>query len=166
MQISALLLNGVDTIDGIKISVDKPSICQSRVINLLRPAVLRQYFGLDLDIPTERDDLVWRSSYGSGSGTTSVGINKRHLATREMTYAMKIIAKYVYQDLKRRFASDNAVDIREFNHITILYYYQKKIHIDKRRLHEIMLGYHTDNVYNHNGDFIQSSNSQVENTFT
>lgn len=111
MQISALLLNGVDTIDGIKISVDKPSICQSRVINLVRPAVLRQYFGLDLDIPTGRDDLVWRSSYGSGSGSTSVGINKRHLATREMTYAMKIIAKYVYQYLKRRFADDNAVDI-------------------------------------------------------
>ena len=163
---SALILRGVDTIDGIQISVDKPSMCQSRVINLLRPAVLRQYFGLNLDISTGRDDLVWRSSYGSGSGTTSVGINPRHWTTREMTYAMKIIANKVYQYLKRRFANENAVDILPFNHITVLYYYQKKIHIDKRRLHEIMLGYHTDNVYNHNGDFIQSSNSQVENTFT
>jgi len=163
---SVLILRGIDTIDGIQISVDKPSMCQSRVINLLRPAVLRQYFGLDLDIPTNRDDLVWRSSYGSGSGTTSVGINPRHWTTREMTYPMKIIAKYVYQYLKRQFANDNAIDILQFNHITILYYYQKKIHIDKRRLHEIMLGYHTDNLYNHSGNFIQSSNSQVENTFT
>ena len=163
---TALLLRGIDTNDGIQISVDKPSMCQSRVINLLRPAVLRQYFGLDLDIPTNRDDLVWRSSYGSGSGTTSVGINSCHWTTREMTYAMKIIAKYVYQYLKRRFANENAVKILPFNHITLLYYYQKKVHIDKRRLHEIMLGYHTDNLYTHNGDFLQSSNSQVENTFT
>ena len=111
MQNSALLLNGIDTIDGIQMSVDKPRMCQSRVINLLRPAVLRQYFGLDLDLPTERDDLVWRSSYGSGSGTTSVGINPRHWTTRQMTYPMKIIAKYVYQCLKRQFADDNAVDI-------------------------------------------------------
>ena len=163
---TVLLLRGIDTNDGIQISVDKPSMCQSRVINLLRPAVLRQYFGLDLDIPTGRDDLVWRNSYGSGSGTTSVGINSCHWTTREMTYAMKIIAKYVYQYLKRRFANENAVKILPFNHITLLYYYQKKVHIDKRRLHEIMLGYHTDNLYTRNGDFLQSSNSQVENTFT
>lgn len=135
--------------------------------NLRRPAVLRQYFGLDLDTPdlppTGREDVVWRSSYGVGSGAKSVGIHNRFSTTREMTFAMKVIADEVYQYLQARFSDDDSVSIHPFNHVTVLFYYQK---IDGKANNKSMLGYHTDNVFSHDGVFLQDSNSQMENTFT
>lgn len=79
-----LILRGLDMMDGIQMSVDKPLFCQARTLNLERPAVLRQYFGLDhVDDSTTSDDVfafveeenvVWRSCYGVGSGSRTVGI--------------------------------------------------------------------------------------------
>lgn len=144
---------------------DKPSMCQFRVLNLKRPAVLRQYFGMnvDTDKPTGRDDVIWRYSYGGGSGARTVGIHPKHSTTREMTYPMQIIAEEVYQYLKAKFGNDSSVKILPFNHITVLLYYNK---VDKYNFKELMLGYHTDNVFSHDGEFIDGANSQLENTFT
>lgn len=79
---TSLVLGGLDAFDGVQLSVDKPSFCQVRSLNLERPAVLRQYFGLDVDeddaTTTTRDgreDVVRRSCYGVGSGACSVGIH-------------------------------------------------------------------------------------------
>lgn len=80
-----------------------------------------------------------------------------------MTYAMKVIADEVYQYLKARFADDDSVSVHPFNHVTVLFYYQK---IDDEADNKTMLGYHTDNVFSHDGVFLQNSNSQMENTFT
>jgi hypothetical protein len=77
---TSLIFRGVDTLDGVKVSVDKPSYCQSRILNLERPAVLRQYFGMNLDNsislpPTRRECAILRKVYGSESGSQSVGIH-------------------------------------------------------------------------------------------
>lgn len=77
---TSLILRGVDTLDGVKVSVDKPSYCQSRSLNLERPAVLRQYFGKDSDdsrslSSATREGAVLRKVYGSESGAQSVGIH-------------------------------------------------------------------------------------------
>jgi len=77
-----LIFRGLDTMDGIQLSVDKPSFAKARSLNLERPAVLRQYFGIDLDtspdLPaTGGEDAVWRSCYGVGSGVGSIGIHPR-----------------------------------------------------------------------------------------
>mmetsp|Transcript_16265 Transcript_16265/g.29502 ORF Transcript_16265/g.29502 Transcript_16265/m.29502 type:complete len:469 (-) Transcript_16265:76-1482(-) len=169
---TTLIHRGLETFEGIQLSVDKPSFCQVRSMNLERPAVLRQYFGVDVDttpdLPApEREDVVWRSCYGVGSGSRSVGIHPRYSTTREMTLAMKITAEEIYQYLRKRFISDNSVVIHPFNHVTVLFYYQK-IEPTKgtRKLSQPMLRYHTDNVYSKDGLFSHNSNSQMENTFT
>ena len=204
---NALIMEGLDTLEGIRPSVDRPSCSNARLLNLERPAVLRQYFGMDLedatpnDLPLpEREGVVWRSCYGVGSGSGTVGIHpryvvgvfymlqiisrrrkirklsrlyiifasKRHSTTREMTLAMKIIAKEVFQYVRARFGNDeDSVVIRPFNHVTVLFYYHKVEPTERnRRLHGTMLGYHTDNVFSRDGLFIHDSNSQMENTFT
>lgn len=178
---TTLILRGIDTIDGIQISVDKPTMCQSRLVNLERPAVLRQYFGLDLDHadgpdhlpPLEREDLVWRSCYGAGSGARTVGVHPIYSTTREMTAPMKIMADHIYNYLWERFKDDNSVVVLPFNHVTILLYYQKEeddVATDLTNMQKSMIGYHTDNVYSSSleilGKFLQEENSQVENTFT
>ena len=77
---SSLIFRGLDSLDGIQLSVDKPSYCGVRSLNLERPAVLRQYFGMDatsqLPVPTS-EEAVWRSCYGMGSGSKSVGSHPR-----------------------------------------------------------------------------------------
>ena len=77
---TSLVLRGVDTFDGVQPSVDKPSFCQTRALNFERPAVLRQYFGVNLEDamslpPPRREGEVWRKVYGLGSGSQTVGIH-------------------------------------------------------------------------------------------
>jgi len=77
---TSLALRGVDTFDGIQPSVDRPSFCRSRALNFERPAVLRQYFGMNVENtrglpPPRRESAAWRYVYGLGSGTQSVGIH-------------------------------------------------------------------------------------------
>lgn len=86
-----------------------------------------------------------------------------------MTAPMHELANKIYAFLKMRFDGDTSVEIEPFNHVTALFYYQKdeeSARADSRKLHESMLGYHTDNVYSYDGSFVDSDNSQIENTFT
>ncbi len=76
---------------------------------------------------------------------------------------MMMIADEIFRHLKARFGKDDKVLIRRFDHMTLMFYYQK---VDNTNLNATMLGYHTDNVYSHDGSFKRKSNSQLENTFT
>jgi hypothetical protein len=76
---------------------------------------------------------------------------------------MVMIADEIFRYLKARFGKDDKVCIRRFDHMTLMLYYQKG---DNKNLNVTMLGYHTDNVYSHDGSFKRKSNSQKRNTFT
>jgi hypothetical protein len=80
-----------------------------------------------------------------------------------MTVPMVMIADEIFRYLKARFGKDDKVLIHRFDHMTLMFYYQK---VDNKNLNATMLGYHTDNVYSHDGSFKRKSNSQLENTFT
>lgn len=84
-----------------------------------------------------------------------------------MTTLMNEMADEIYEYIKRRYENDSAVTIHPFNHATVMFYYQKKTELTRGdRLTQPMLGYHTDNVFSHDGSFLHDSNSQIENTFT
>lgn len=76
---------------------------------------------------------------------------------------MVMIADEIFRYLQARFHKDDKITIRRFNHMTLLFYYQK---VDGKNPNATMLGYHTDNVYSNDGSFKHKSNSQLENTFT
>ena len=71
---------------GIKVSLDKPlnnDIC----LNIFRPAVLRQYFGKEVD---NIDGKLKRCTYGSGTGSSSVGMDPHKFVTRSFKKDMLI----------------------------------------------------------------------------
>jgi len=132
----------------------------------MRPAVLRQYFGRDVEDMSDnsRDDAVFRFAYGVGSGSTSVGIHPRHCTTEEMPLAMMMVADHVYNYLHKEYKPNSSVRIEPFNHCSVLIYYQKSG--NDKKSSAPMIGFHTDNVYNFDGLFMEKLNSQLENTFT
>ena len=112
---------------GIKLSLDQPlNNCVD--LNILRPAVLRQYFGKECPSSSSSTKCQHstRYTYGSGSGTSSVGIDPLNFVTREMTPYMKCMAKdlHVIINQNRELMNLTSVNLSlEFNHCTVLIYY-------------------------------------------
>ena len=71
----------MNSADGIKLSIDKP-LNNSECLNIHRPALLKQYFGKELSTTTENVEM---RTYGSGSGTSSVGMDPRNFVTRSLS---------------------------------------------------------------------------------
>ena len=86
-DIDTLISHLMNSADGIKLSIDIP-LKNSECLNIHRPAVLRQYFGKELSRTTEN---VERYTYGSGSGTSSIGMDPRNYVTRFLTGGMMYI---------------------------------------------------------------------------
>mmetsp|Transcript_16159 Transcript_16159/g.33727 ORF Transcript_16159/g.33727 Transcript_16159/m.33727 type:complete len:285 (+) Transcript_16159:32-886(+) len=102
-SVSPLIRNGMDRPGGIQLSVDNPWKSRHFVVNVERPAVLRQYFGRTVERKRKREvegrarrmrglggkgdgndrgngsdgEFVKRYCYGSGTGVSSVGINPK-----------------------------------------------------------------------------------------
>jgi len=144
---------------GIKLSLDKP-LNNDIDLNILRPAVLRQYYGKEVDIQLTKSK---RYTYGSGTGTTSVGMDSNNFVTRAMNKMMLDMADHIYRMLNSNKSLFNVQDLNMsngFNHCTILLYYAGK----GLKQHS-SLGYHTDCVYSVNsGKFKEKANSQAKNT--
>ena len=144
---------------GIKLSLDKP-LNNNIDLNLLRPAVLRQYYGVNIE---EGFDKVKRYSYGSGSGTSSVGMDRYNFVTRpwnDWMSAMSYDIHWILNEHKEMFKVHNCNMETPFNHCTILIYYAGKC-----LKQYSSLGYHTDCVYSPStGKYLSKQNSQVENT--
>ena len=140
-------------------SLDKP-LNNDVALNILRPAVLRQYFGTNIE---EEGDKVKRHTYGSGSGSSSVGMDPLNFVTRPWntyTLAMSNEIQSILNENKKLFNLDDCnMDIR-FNHCTVLIYYSGS-GLKKKSL----LGYHTDCVYSPvTGEYSLKQNSQLKNT--
>lgn len=141
---------------GIKVACDKPLGSKTYKLNIERPAVLRQFFGL-----RAKDEVF---CYGDGVGSTTVGTHPHYKCTREMTPQMKHLAHILYKRMIYLQQSENllsGIDIEPFNHCTILFFFHKN-----NNSNEKMLGLHTDNVYSRKGEFVKEKNSQKENTIT
>ena len=144
-----IIFSRLNSKDGICLALDRPLGCKHHKPNLIRPAVLRQFYGQTL--PCGK-----RFCYGSGTGSLTVGTHPDHLVTRNMTPEMTKLANHIALNIKK-FTGKTF----ELNHCTILFYYHKY-----NKSPNNLLGYHTDNVYSANGKFLKSKNSQAEDTPT
>ena len=146
-----VVLEDLHSEHGIVVSLDKPTGCKQHMPNLVRPAVLRQYYGLNLNNGT-------RCSYGDGTGSSTVG----RPVTRDMTEEMIFLAKEIQNKLKHISTVAESFGNISFNHCTVLLYYHKN-----KESPNNLLGFHTDIVYSRTtGEYIPSKNSQTEGTPT
>ena len=157
--IDTIISNPINSKHGIKLSVDKP-LNNNECLNIHRPAVLRQYFGKEMETT---NDVIERYTYGSGSGTTSVGMDPNNYVTRSLSTEMICMIDDIHQLLieNRSLFNMNDVDLNtKFNHCTVLLYYT-----GKGMKKTTSLGYHTDCVYSPTtGEYVTKHNSQKENT--
>ena len=131
------------------------------MLNLNRPAVIRQYFGKVNTVSNNR------FTYGASKslGSISVGTDPHNFITRKMTNHMTLVSNSLTKLLQtnRHKLNLNDCDIdNPFNHCTVLLYFADDN--DKRTS---SMGYHSDCTYRLNdGKFDFTRNSQVINTPT
>jgi len=154
---AGLIFNELNSEEGLKVTFDKPAGSRHYMCNLIRPAVLRQFFG---KITTNGNEVC---SYGDGSGALTVGTHPLYQVTRPMTPQISRLAQTVYTKLvklqKDELIPDSGVE--PLNHCTVLFYFHKSPKSPNK-----MLGYHTDNIYTKKGKFVHSQNTQKEGTPT
>ncbi len=170
--IERMVRSPFDSIDGIHLCFEAP-YHNDPLLNIVRPGVLRQYFGMDHNEFNDYDDVVYRYTYGFGKGTacTSVGSDPATLLTRpfprELYKISTLIHDFIFHENKVQrclfFSRRHREEINTslFNHATVLYYYG----IDGLK-NTTKLGIHGDVCYNTKGEYIKNKNSQVENSFT
>lgn len=153
-----LLLSDFDTSDGIVITADMP-FAQPNLMNISRPAVLRTYYGLDINCisPTQLE----RVTYGPTSLTGGLAIDPRVYSTKPMSKSMyefgMVLKNYAREQFQRQKQTCEIFDC-DLNHCTVLTYNAHSANINCK------LSYHCDCIYDHNGEFITSRNSQGINT--
>ena len=160
--IQKIIHSPINSKDGIKLSWDTP-LNNQRCLNILRPAVLRQYYGANVDVINESNHFIKRYTYGYGSGTSSVGIDPFNFVTRKMTKEMEYIGTELHEILSKnqKFLNLESADLsQKFNHCTVIMYYT-----GTNLKQSSSLGMHCDCIYSpKDGSFVRKANSQVENT--
>jgi hypothetical protein len=154
--VSNLIMSEINSIDGLRISFDKPLGSKCYMCNFERPAVLRQYFGLKAG----HEEVC---AYGSGTGAKTVGTHPSFDCTREMSQDMVLLAKCIEKKLRYLRRHHNLMPNLTWplNHCTVLFYFHKKGGASDK-----MLAFHTDNVYTRDGKFLHTQNSQRQDTPT
>ena len=87
-----LNLNPMDSVNGYFIVCEQP-MGNNIMLNILRPAVLRQYYGINKSMICI--DIVSRCTYGFGSKRNNVCMDSNKFATRTFNENMKSIAQYL-----------------------------------------------------------------------
>ena len=159
-----IISSPIDLKDGIHITVDKP-YGRNPKMNVYQPTVLRQYLGCDVDSKTTINGYTNRFTYGTGTGSTTLGIDATNFKTRPFTPEITLMSSLLHDFIsvnRKRLNLDTVHLGDSFNHCTILLYYAgdglKK---------ESLLSPHCDCTYSvHNGKYMPTANSQVENTPT
>ena len=116
--IDEIIRSPINSDSGIKLSLDKPPN-NDIDLNVLRPAVLRQYFGKQT---RKVNGKAKRYTYGSGSGTFSVGMDPHNFVTRVLNSKMIAMIDDIHDMLhnNRELFNMTGVDIEhKFNRCTI-----------------------------------------------
>ena len=158
-----LLCSRFNSSQGIKLLLDKP-INMHTLLNIDRPAVLRQHFGMKVyKLSNVLPGIEYGYTYGSGTGISSVGMDRSKFFTRPFTPSLNIIARELHLLINSdvQFFDAESVNTNiKFNHCSILIYYA-----GSELKTESTLGMHYSCVYSVNdGSFTKNANSQVENT--
>ena len=157
--IDTLICNPINSKNGLKLSIDTP-LNNDACLNIHRPAVLRQYFGREVE---NYGRNVERYTYGSGSGTSSVGMDPKNFVTRSISVEMDSMIDDIHGILcnnRKQFNLDGIDLSTKFNHCTVLIYYA-----GKGLKKSTSLGFHTDCVYSPStGEYMKKCNSQKINT--
>ena len=102
---------------------------------------------------------VERYTYGSGSGTSSVGMDANFFVTRSISVEMDSMINDIHGILcnnRKQFNLDGVDLSTKFNHCTVLIYYA-----GKGLKKSTSLGFHTDCVYSPStGEYMKKYNSQ------
>ena len=157
--VDELITSPINSKSGIKLSLDKPlnnDIC----LNIFRPAVLRQYYSKDV---ANIDGKLKRCTYGSGTGSSSVGMDPNNFVTRSFNKDLSTMTDDIYDMLCYNKKTFNMLGVdlsQKSNHCTILIYYAGE-ELNKYT----SLVYHTDCVYSPStGKCSFHSNTQEQNT--
>ena len=170
--VKSMIISPFNSVNGIHLCKDAP-LGNKPKLNILRPGVLRQYFGINHVENSHYSVEVYRYSYGMGMGSAcrSIGTEKTQLKTRPFNDDLYTISNYVHDfvfndesvlhmlNSQRRHNTPIVDD--KFNHLSILFYYG----IEELK-HNSRLGVHGDVCYDTTGTFIDSQNSQMENSLT
>ena len=131
------------------------------MLNISRPAVIRQYFGKDVVGSKNRYTYPRAASVGA----VSLANDPSNFVTRPMSMDMIFIADRLHNILCANKLILNLEGINlehKFNHMTLLTYYYSSVNDRKSSM-----GYHSDTYYRlKDGLFDDKRNSQVKNTVT
>ena len=88
--IKTIIHSPINQKDGITLLRDTP-LNNQRCLNILRPAVLWQYYGANIDVIHQSSKLIRRYIYEYRNGTSLVGMDPYNFVTRRMTNEMEYI---------------------------------------------------------------------------
>ena len=157
--IDTLLYNRINIKNGLKLSIDTP-LNNDAYLNIHCPAVLRQYFGRQVENSAHKLEMY---TYGSGSGTSSIGMDYHNFLTRSLIVEMISMIDDIQENLcnnRNKFNLDGVDLSTKFNHFTVLIYYA-----GKGLKKYTSLGFHADCVYSSStGEHMTKYNSQKSST--
>ena len=145
--------------NGITIVADAPE-CNNTMLNVKRPAVLRQYYGMNIGV--ESDHIIRRVAYRSMLTTSSEGSDPMKLTIKPFSPEIEEMSKIIYNFLKENIngLQLNSADLSyPFNSCTVLLYHTL---LDVKK--ESSMGWHCDSKYSLGGKFKENSNGQTYNT--
>ena len=145
--------------NGITIVADAPE-CNNAMLNVKRPAVLRQYYGMNIGEKVGHG--ITRVAYRSHLATGSEGSDPFRLTIKPFSIEIELMSKYVNKLLRvncKEFQLQSADLSKPFNSCTVLLYHTL-MGVKK----ESSMGWHCDSKYSLSGSFNQNSNGQTYNT--
>ena len=154
-----LVINPPDSFYGISIVADAPE-CNDVMLNVSRPGVLRQYYGMDVGIAV--NNTINRIAYRSQVCIKSEGSDPQKLVIKPFTADLYEMANYLAELLrhnKKKLDLELADLSNDFNSCTILLYHS--LHDIKK---ESSMGWHTDSKHSLAGNFSLKTNGQLINT--
>ena len=138
--VDSLTLSDLNSDRGIQVVVEKAN-SNPPMLNLVRPAVVRKYYGWQQKESNIRCTYPLMTSLGN----VSVGTDPHNFVTCEIYPHMKSISKKLHEMLltNREHLNLNSVDLSEpFNHCTVLIHYT-----DKDIGRKSHMGFHSDCTY-------------------
>ena len=154
--VKRLIGSGLDTRNGITLLADEP-LGNKPMLNVSRPAVLRQYYGQDLTV----QGINQRATFGMFKGAQSEGSDKDKFTVKPFCHEMTQMAEYLSDLLRFNQVSLKLDDVdlsNEFNSCGVLLYHK----VDGLKI-QSSLGMHCDMKYSKEGCF-KNSNTIKENT--